>query len=443
MISFFFRCRKWLGLFGILSAFLAQTQFAQARQIESGTYTLVVEGFDWGPAANKVILSFSEFQTKAIAQDFSVDVKRNSPCGELDPKFGEGKRKILRAYVCDTYGNKAEKAKFVALEMEVGPDLELDRPIHHEENDKCQGNVWIDYQLLIRNVKTMRLWDSESDRIMPLIDDFDLSGSYRYNDELTLSYAYFEPEGINKEVPLIIWLHGGGEGGFEPSIPLVANRAANYASPEIQKYFGKAHVLVPQCPGAWMDNEQGTVTWGRENDMYNESLMGLIKHYVSKNPKIDKRRIYIGGCSNGGYMSLKLMLLYPNYFAAGYISALAYRSEFLSDHDINRLSKMPIWFIHSKDDQVTYANETAIPVFKRLKDSGAANVHLSLFDHVVDVSGIYGGDSYYYDGHWSWIYSHVNKSRLDFDGTPVMIKNQEVTIIEWLAFQRNNFDRTD
>ena len=52
--------------------------------------------------------------------------------------------------------------------------------------------------------------------------------------------------------------------------------------------------------------------------------MALIKAYVAQHPDIDPKRIYVGGCSNGGYMALKLILKEPAYFAAGYISAVSY-----------------------------------------------------------------------------------------------------------------------
>lgn len=134
-------------------------------------------------------------------------------------------------------------------------------------------------------------------------------------------------------------------------------------------------------------------------------------------------------------MSLKLILLYPEYFAAGYISALAYNSEFISDEQIKRIKDVPIWFMHSKDDQVTKPDETAVPVYKRLKAANAPNVHFSYFDHVIDITGLFGGEGYHYSGHWSWIYSHANKASLDFDGKPVLMDGRAVSVMEWMAAQ--------
>ena len=169
--------------------------------------------------------------------------------------------------------------------------------------------------------------------------------------------------------------------------------------------------------------------------MYNVPLMALIRDYVAAHPAIDKDRIYVGGCSNGGYMSLKLMLLHPDYFAAGFISALAYQSQYLSDQQIKRIAHLPIWFVHSADDQTTLPNLTVLPVYERLKAAGARNVHLSYYDRVVDITGFFGGEDYRYNGHWSWIYLHANHCRLDRDGSPVRVAGRPVSVMEWLSAQ--------
>jgi predicted peptidase len=132
-------------------------------------------------------------------------------------------------------------------------------------------------------------------------------------------------------------------------------------------------------------------------------------------------------------MSLKLMLLYPDYFAAGFISSLAYQSQYLSDAQIQSIAHLPIWFVHSEDDQTTLPHLTVLPVYERLTAAGARDVHVSYYDHVVDITGFFGGDDYHYNGHWSWVYLHANRCRLDFDGGPVTLDGRPVSIMEWMA----------
>lgn len=420
-----------------LLLFSMDTLYSQEKSpSQGGTYTLVIEGFDWGAAVSKVIISLDAPVTAANARDYRVKVQRNTKCLTLSPQDAQGERSILYAYVSDAQGNKKEKDQYITLVMTVGPDLWLGAPLQFFWSEECQGTSWLDYQVSIEHIGNNRIWDQEKNRLYPDIENFDLDVSFTYKKDLALKYAAFKPSiQDNKKYPLIIWLHGGGEGGTDTRIPLLANRAANYASEEIQTIFGGAYVLVPQSPSFWMDSGNGKYTQGKVNDIYNESLMALFKDFVTKNPAIDTDRIYIGGCSNGGYMSLKLLLLHPDYFAAGYISALAYFNEHLTDEQIQRISHIPTWYVHAKDDGTTPPNLTVLPIYKRLMAAGAKDVHFSYYDHVIDITGFFGGENYYYNGHLSWIFCHANYCRRDFDGSLVLLDGRPTTIMEWMAAQ--------
>ena len=415
--------------------FVFTNVFATEKPLANNEYTLVVEGFDWGPAANKVILSLDVPTATVDYKDFTVSVERSHACVDVPAAQAKGNRNVVYAYISDNQGKRVKEGNFVTLVLAVAPNLPLGSTFQYSQKAGCRGNQWVDYKVTITDTKTNKVWNKEKNRIMPLTDDFDLTGKFEYEAGKTMSYAAFAPKNKTTKSPLIIWLHGGGEGGTDPTIPLLGNKAANYASAEMQAFFGGAYVLSPQCPGAWMHNKDGVTTHGKEDDVYNKGLMALIKDYVKKNPNIDTKRIYVGGCSNGGYMALKLILNEPNYFAAGYISALAYQSQYITDQQINSIKNVPIWFIHSKDDGTTVPENTVVPVYKRLKAAGAKNVYFTYYDHVTDLSGFFGGENYYYTGHWSWIYSHVNHAKVDFDGSPVKLNGRPVTIMEWMAAQ--------
>lgn len=427
----------------LLVGFFTKSALAQEdTSAATGEYTAIVEGYDWGPAVSKAVLSLDETVTSANYQDYSVAVERKTECVDLPAEQASGERRVVYAYVSDAEGNVAPEGEHVTLVMEVAPNNPLGSPIQYSRGAGCSGNNWIDYRMTITDSASGQTWNTEADRIIPLVDQFDLSGRYTYGDSLTLSYASYTPENSSGKSPLIIWLHGGGEGGTDPSIPLIANRAANYASDEIQTLFGGAYVLVPQAPTRWMDTGQGGSTSGQTNDMYNEPLMALIQDYLDDNPNVDQDRIYVGGCSNGGYMTFKLLLLHPDFFAAAFPSALAYRSPNISEEQIESVKNVPIWFVHSRDDSTTVANNTVVPVYDRLKAAGAENVYFSFYDHVVDITGFFGGEDFHYPGHWSWIYCHANECRRDVDGTPVMLDGRPTTIMEWLAAQRKSSNKS-
>ncbi|WP_100627246.1 prolyl oligopeptidase family serine peptidase [Algoriphagus formosus] len=423
----------FLILFVLFSftAFFAKAQ----KNTETKNYSIIIDGFDWGPAVSKVILPLDESPENYKANDFEIFVTRSSTDGQIPPTQSYGKRNIILSYPSDAKGNRLEEGNHLTLVLSVAPNMPLGSPIQYMRVGNRGGNFWIDYQLQIIHQPSGTIWNNESERIRPIVDEFDLEGQFTHQST-TLSYASWIPEQVEGKIPLIIWLHGGGEGGTDPTIALMGNKAFNYASPEIQALFGGAAVLVPQAPTFWMQASEG-MTRGQTNDIYNEALFALIDDFVKNNPSIDASRIYVGGCSNGGYMSLKLILEHPDYFAAGYISALAYHNEFVSDQQIKEIKNVPIWFVHSKDDQTTKPDETVVPLYKRLKDAGAKNVVFSYYDNVTDITGFFGGEDFRYNGHWSWIYSHANTARTDFDGSQVMMDGKPVTIMEWLAGQKN------
>jgi len=419
----------------LLCLLLSATTFyaRENKPKPTGSYKQVIEGFDWGPAVNKVILSLDDTTSAVNGAEYLVLASRKSSVGDIAKEQASGQRSVFFAYVSDERGDKVKTGKYITLVLAVGPNLPIGSPIQYFRG---KGNQWVEYQLSIINNRSQQVWDNSTGRIMPIVDQFNLKGKFTHSEKLTMSYASYTPNTKKEKSPLIIWLHGGGEGGTDSTIPLLGNKAANYASEEIQSLFEGAFVLVPQCPGAWMHNSQAVITHGKENDIYNEGLMALIKEYVKLNPKIDASRIYVGGCSNGGYMALKLILLYPDYFAAAYISSLAYQSQFISDQELLKIKKVPMWFVHSKDDAVTVADLTVVPLYKRLIAAGAKNVHFTFYDHVYDITDFYGGKGYQYNGHWSWVFLHKNLPRTDFDGSAVLLNGKPVSIMEWLAVQK-------
>ena len=409
--------------------------WANTSAANLGTYTLVMEGFDWGPAASKVVLHNLKASKETTVADFEVFVTRTSSLGEVPAAQAAGKRTVVYTYASDENGNQKEDGAHLTLVLAVSPVNPLGSGIQYLRMGNRASNVWIDYGVTVVHGKTGSTWNQEKGRIRPIVDEFDLSGTFTHAGT-TLTYGAFSPKKLTNKAPLIIWLHGGGEGGTDPTIALMGNKAFNYASPEIQTLFGEgAFVLVPQTPTFWMNAGEG-MTRGQTNDIYNAAVFALIEDFVAKNPQVDPARIYVGGCSNGGYMSLKLILEHPSYFAAGYISALAYNNEFVSDAQVQSLKQTPIWFVHSKDDRTTKPEETVVPLYHRLKQAGAKNVILSYYDNVTDVTGFFGGKDFHYNGHWSWVYSHANVARTDFDGSAVLLNGRPVTIMEWTAAQK-------
>lgn len=226
--------------------------------------------------------------------------------------------------------------------------------------------------------------------------------------DVTLTYASYEPwslKGDGVANPLIIWLHGGGEGGIDVSITLLGNEVVSLIRPEIQSHFtteggqGGAYVLSIQCPTMWMGTSKG-FGHGEYPSLYADVLKSCIDEFVDQHPDVDRNRIYLGGCSNGGFMTMHMLLRNPRYFAAAYPTCQAYMDEYISDSEINLLAEENIWFVQSYDDTTVDPKTHCIPTFQRLVKAGAKNVWMSMFETVVGIDN--PGQKLM--GHFSWCY---------------------------------------
>jgi predicted peptidase len=428
---------------------LGASTFAKA---EEPTYRTVTEVYDWGAAISRVIVDLGkDVKTDSVTQDtFKVYVKRNVPqekgsaqAEELEKKLSasekaekgiEGYREITKAYVADKDGNMAKAGRYVAIEMKVSPTLMLASPLNFSM--KTMLNQWIQCDYTITQIKDIQtklgklkglVVTKSAGNLRPVVDEFTFGE--QTNDNITLHYASFTSVKGQKKNPLIIWLHGMGEGGTDPSLTITANKACAFATPQIQSYFGGAYVLAPQTPTFWMD---GFKSFGDGTSKYEKSLMALINNYVARHEDIDPKRIYLGGDSNGGYMTMVLIRDYPEYFAAAFPTCEALADKLISDQEIQKMKNTPIWFTAAKTDPVVPVADYVVPTHQRLLAAGAQKVYLSLFDNVHDTTGLYNdatGKPFEYMGHWSWIYVYNNECVNTID-------SRKVTLMEWLAAQK-------
>ena len=144
---------------------------------------MVVEGYDWGPGASKVILPLGEIISTVQKEDYSVTAKKKATCTGVNLETTTGERTIVQAYVSDEKGKEVAEGKHITLVLSVAPTLDISSPMQYIP--QCGGNVWVDYKMNIKHNSTNQVWDIESDRIHPLIDAFDLSWKFVYNSEIT------------------------------------------------------------------------------------------------------------------------------------------------------------------------------------------------------------------------------------------------------------------
>ncbi len=409
--------------------------------IQENQFAIVVNGYDWGPGVDKIILNVGkEISSDEInAEDFSVAV--TMPVVDwttFSVNEGTQNRSVTKVYLSDENGTEVSKnTNFVSVELSVHPADGFSNPFLFGTNFM---NTWANpYTVSVTNEKLGIDTNDCVAKISPLADKFEF-GTHTA-DGITLSYASWEPENHGRSTPLIIWIHGMGEGGTDPYIPILGNKVVNLITPEIQNHFGKggAYVLAPQVDGFWLQTDESKEIKAADLNpetpavsYYTKSLFSLIEDYVQKNPSIDRNRIYIGGCSNGGYMTVNMLIEYPDYFAAAWPVCEAYPDSKIDDEKLEKLSKNHIWFTQAKNDTTVNPDDFDVATVRRLNEKYPdADIHFSFFDDVHDTTGLYNGEDgkpYQYMGHWSWLYALNNEC-----------EDNGVTLMEWLSKQSRPF----
>lgn len=448
------------------------------------SFELFVGSYAGGPAIEKAVLHFEDaIAASALSDDlFNISYTGQGWGGPQTMVLGQGSGQTI--YLSDADGNKvsASSANYVTIEYTVsygqwsfnGNLSPFTYRTVNTWNDSTIYSVDIGDGLTLEiggtAYTTLSDVTAPTEWVVPDLAVWDLTGTHTEGD-ITLTYGSYGTEEMKNDGvknPLIIWLHGAGEGGTDPSVAILGNQVTNLAKDVVQKYFitdtvKGAYVLTPQTPTMWMDGGDGQYSNEVGSQYYVSALKGLIDTYIEENGDIDMSRIYVGGCSNGGFMTVNMIFNFPDFFAAAYPVCEAYPTGDVSDEKVEAIKDLPIWFTHSANDNTVsiYNKEggswtaPATPttpqdvytnnLYIRLINAGAENVHYSLFESV-NVDGVN------YDGHWSWIYTlrdecvnvqptegadgDMTISDLDLESTAtVQVGGEEVTLWGWMAAQ--------
>lgn len=180
-----------------------------------------------------------------------VVVKPEIKIENLDPSIltvntGGKERNVLNIYPSDSRGAYNPDGEYLALGLDRlsgwGAGI-----------SKTNEGVWGDYsvKVALKPGKTLKVGkkkftaiECETDNALKdFISEADYFNKGTYTGRLTgkpgdvtLTYASYEPwslRGDGAKNPLIIWLHGGGEGGKDVSITLLGNEVVSLIRPEI------------------------------------------------------------------------------------------------------------------------------------------------------------------------------------------------------------------
>lgn len=271
-----------------------------------------------------------------------------------------------------------------------------------------------------------------------------------------INYQYYDAGNSDS---LIVWFHGNGEGDYLESGNNVAQMLANrgtvtWATDETQAIFGGAHVMAFQAPDTWYNAQRDELL----EKAYNEI------NEVIKSKNIDPEKVYISGCSAGGYMTTRMLIAYPDLFKVAMINcpaldiATSRGGETPTDAELSSLknSDTAIWLVQGETDSSVKTEDCSIRLFNILtegqeitkteykqdlnsdfttSETKDGKYKLSLYE-TVEVQSEIGeksnklefAEDYNQDGvntvvqyndHWSWIYT-LNNNPKDKNGVSIM-----------------------
>jgi len=211
----------------------------------------------------------------------------------------------------------------------------------------------------------------------------------------TLPYRILYPENYRKEkpYPLIVFLHGAGLRGSDNQHQLTES-GRFFLNDSIRNKY-PAIVIFPQCPSDSMwfklppsppfdttvavNHKMNTLALSTP-----ERLVKLLMDSLAEHSIADKKRIYLGGTSLGGFGTYDLVIHYPDYFAAAFPICAQANVELYP----KRAKNVPVWIFHGAMDNVIniWPDRSLI---KALQQSGAKNARYTEYPegkHNIDAS---------------------------------------------------------
>lgn len=395
----------------IVVFFMKFKKIVESKGGKTMKYQLYTRVLDGGQAVCRVIVECEkEVEASNLSNNlFNVEVTRSHEGVKLD----ENKRFIISVFTTkEQLGTPSASGKFIHLVLLTGKDTKGASTVMYSMETQKSFKADVEYKVTL--TKPLIYMDHSKEEapkdlvyngtIHHHIDVFE-----KYESSKGLLYREYSPKFDGNKKPLIIWLHGMGEGGKDNEMPIIANRGGTaFVTKEAQRTFGGAYVVVPQCPTFWMPIEyQGEYM---DTD-YTNDLLSLIDEVCVFHPYIDEERIYIGGCSMGGYQTIRTVLAAPSRFAAAFAVCPAYE---MTMKEAWKVKDVPMWFIHCMTD-TTVPSSNSVRNYEHMIRAGAS-AQLTLYPDIRS-----HGESY--NAHFAWVPA-LNNEPISYEG---------LHLFDWIA----------
>lgn len=230
----------------------------------------------------------------------------------------------------------------------------------------------------ILNISGREYTKEDADGVKTLwADDFK---PYKEGD---VQYRLYEPAATAPR-PLILFLHGGGEGGFDNWKQMVGAFGAAFLAESYPDCFvmaPQAHDRAPTPEEIEQFRKQAFETSNKAPDTgwcrkYLVKIFDIIYRLIEEG-RVDSKRVYVTGYSMGGAGTIEALAAAPNLFTAGLpICPPMSPNTFKT---LKNLTEAKIWITTAYIDHSLYRHKYIVDGIIALKDAGNKNAHVTLF----------------------------------------------------------------
>ena len=183
--------------------------------------------------------------------------------------------------------------------------------------------------------------------------------------------------------PLILFLHGGGNGGTDN----ITHVAADYSCLQFAQRYPDFYILAPQAQEAdfkMMAGRIGKMDFAHSDltDAFGWSrrslgeVCDLIRAMIADG-RVDRRRIYVTGMSMGGAGTLRAMSVGADLFAAAVPVCPTMTPETFGI--LKGLRRAKLWIATSYVDHTIYRHKYIVDGILALRDAGNRDARLTLY----------------------------------------------------------------
>ena len=274
----------------------------------------------------------------------------------------------------------------------------------------------------VRSGFTLVIGQRKYERADFLIHTRTADDQFQRIEEGKVMYRLYMPEAKGPR-PMILFLHGGGNGGFEGERDNNRHIMADFGPVNFAENYPDLCVMAPMAVEARRDmrNFNPNIPFA-QSDSINVPGYGWCREYLGqvcdiirrmiREGKVDEKRVYVTGMSMGGAGTIRAMSVASDLFAACLPVCPSMSPETFS---ILKSIRRPVWVTSAYIDHTLYRHKYLVDAVMSLRDSGNNDAHLTLFSpeelqkYDVAITPDLSYPRLFSENHASWIPTYNNE----------------------------------